>query len=84
MDWDMLYVDLMQAFGWTWEYVDGLNLPRVSEIYRGFSQRPPVHWLVASFLGFKPKAQSDGTQSAPKVLPSTLFSSMGSGKLLDE
>lgn len=86
MDWDALYVDLMMTFGWTWEYVDDLNLPRVMEIYRGLAQKPPVHWLVASYLGFKSKgaATEDGEKkSETGPAPSTLFRSMGS-QLMDE
>ncbi|TDV04689.1 hypothetical protein [Paraburkholderia caballeronis] len=72
----------MQAFGWTWEYVDELDLPRVDAIYRGFSRKPPVHWIAAAFVRFKPRPVSeDGPVAGPK--PSETFTSFG-GRLLDE
>jgi hypothetical protein len=73
----------MQAFGWTWEYVDELDLPRVHEIYRGFSKRPPVHWIAASFVKFKPVTTSaEGQAQAAGPKPSDMFASFGK-QLLD-
>jgi hypothetical protein len=44
------------TFGWTWEYVDEyMTLPRLSEIAEYWEHQPPVHLLVARYLGVKPK-----------------------------
>lgn len=74
----------MMAFGWTWEYVDELDLPRVHDLYDGLSRKPPVHWCAAAFVKFKPApgADSSAAGTAPGVKPSDLFSSMG-GRMLD-
>lgn len=73
----------MQAFGWTWEYVDEhMNLPRVESIYRGFGKKPPIHWIGAAFVKFTPRSSSEsGSAAGPK--PSDMFAAMG-GRLLDE
>lgn len=32
-------------------------MPRAKALYAAFERRPPVHWLLARFLGFKPPAR---------------------------
>jgi hypothetical protein len=55
----------MAAFpGWTWEYVDEcMTLPRLDSLSNYWSDHPPVHKMIAAYLGIKPKsskpAQSD-------------------------
>lgn len=75
----------MMAFGWTWEYVDELDLVKVNSIYRGLSKKPPVHWCAAAFVKFKPAQGSAGKEAggpAPASKPSDVFASMG-GRMLD-
>lgn len=74
----------MQAFGWTWEYVDELDLPRVQSIYAGLRQRPPIHWIGAAFVKFEPVKTGGGESggSAAGQPPSAMFDAMA-GRLLD-
>jgi hypothetical protein len=73
----------MQAFGWTWEYVDELDFPRVQAIYRGLAKHPPVHWCAAAFVKFKPQATSASGNAGSAAKPSETFAAFG-GRLLDE
>lgn len=45
--------------GWTWDEVGRLTLPRYRALYRRFKDHPPVHWMVAAYLGIKPKTEMD-------------------------
>jgi hypothetical protein len=41
--------------GWTWEQVEQqLDLHRLAALKRQWRRHPPVHHLVAAFLGHKP------------------------------
>jgi hypothetical protein len=53
----------MTTFGWTWEYVDDeMTLPRLHAIFRQWKRFPPVHIMVANYLGYKDEtpAQASG------------------------
>lgn len=57
MIWGDVYTALCQAFGWTWEYVDeSMTLPRFREITEYWIHQPPVHVLVARYLGIPSKS----------------------------
>lgn len=45
--------------GWTWEQVGRLTIPRLRALRAEWRQRPPVHWLVASYLGHEPSAPDE-------------------------
>lgn len=45
----------MQCLGWTWEQAEGLTLPRYEALCRYWESHPPVHLMVAAYLGIKPK-----------------------------
>jgi hypothetical protein len=45
------------AFGWTLEYIDNLPWPDVAAMMEFFLEEPPVHMLVAGFLGYKARGQ---------------------------
>jgi hypothetical protein len=45
-------VNLMAAFGWTWEYVEMFDLPRYYEISSYWEKHPPLHLLVAGYFGY--------------------------------
>lgn len=52
----MIYSHLAASFGWTWDYIDKeMTLPRLYEINRYFENHPPVHILLAAFMGVKQK-----------------------------
>ena len=43
--------------GWTWDYVaDNLDLPRIKHLNEYWREHPPVHILVASYMGIKPSS----------------------------
>ena len=50
------------AFGWTYDYIgDAMDLPAVTEIYRCWADvSPPVHRLLAGFVGFKSSSSAAG------------------------
>jgi hypothetical protein len=53
----------MTSYGWTWEYVDDfMTLPRLHSIWKAWKRFPPVHIMVAGYLGFGKEApkQPDG------------------------
>ena len=40
--------------GWTWEYIDDfMTLPRLTAMYKHWEGSPPVHWMIAGYLGVK-------------------------------
>lgn len=40
--------------GWTWDYVaENLDLPRIGYLNDYWREHPPVHILVASYMGIK-------------------------------
>ena len=45
--------------GWTWDYVaENVDLPRLECLSRYWDRFPPVHVLVASYMGIKPKTEA--------------------------
>jgi hypothetical protein len=49
-----IYTRLATCFGWTWEYIDEfVTVPRLMEISEYWKMVPPMHEVVASFLGGK-------------------------------
>lgn len=50
--------------GWTWEYIDeSMDIPRLQAINSHWLDSPPVHVMLARFLGYEkkppPQAESD-------------------------
>ena len=38
--------------GWTWEYIDqNMTLPRLTALNKYWQKYPPVHCLIAAYLG---------------------------------
>lgn len=52
--WADLRAHVIACTGWTWGEVGTLTLPRLRALSRYWSQHPPVHLLVAAYLGYKP------------------------------
>lgn len=45
-----------QCLGWTWDYCDWhLDIPRLISLNRYWRNSPPVHLLVAAYMGIKPR-----------------------------
>jgi hypothetical protein len=72
----------MMGIGYTWEQVDDFDLPRVYAVYRGWRRHPPTHWLMASYVGYKPPPSAEPGAAAAGPKPQELFSSLGN-QLLD-
>lgn len=53
---------MITATGWTWEYIDEfMTLPRYEEMREYWDDNPPVHIMVAAYLGHGEKqGQQDG------------------------
>jgi hypothetical protein len=56
-DWGGLYAHLIACTGWTWEIIDGLDLPRVEAMMKYYVDHPPLHLMVAAYLGIESKDQ---------------------------
>lgn len=53
---------MIASTGWTWEYVDGhMTFPRFYALLDHWQKHPPVHLLVAAFLGYGEKTRRPGT-----------------------
>ncbi len=45
--------------GWTWEYIDDhMTIPRMTAINKYQSSHPPIHVMIAAYLGIKTDASS--------------------------
>ncbi len=60
--------------GWTWEYIDEfVTLPRLAAINAYHALNPPVHLMIARYLGFgdsaKPTETAEGGLSLFDVAP---------------
>ena len=48
----------MTVTGWTWDYIeDNLTLPRVYALMNYWGKHPPLHVMVAAYLGIKDEAE---------------------------
>jgi len=55
-DWGELYAHVIAVTGWTWDYIaEHVDLPRLEALNRYWTQLPPLHLMVAAYLGIKPK-----------------------------
>lgn len=45
--------------GWTWDYIaEHVDLPRLAALNTYWDNHPPVHVMVAAYLGIKPATAS--------------------------
>jgi hypothetical protein len=63
VDWGALYAHIATTTGWTYGEIDGLTLPQVVELKTYWRENPPVHQLVAAYMGYKPPADPGQEQS---------------------
>jgi len=47
--------------GYTWDEVGRLTIPRLKALMSYWHRHPPVHLLVAAYLGYKPEEQRGQT-----------------------
>lgn len=53
--------------GWTWDYcLWNLDIPRLCALNAYWRNSPPVHLMVAAYLGIKPK---EGAERSPENAP---------------
>ena len=53
--------------GWTWEYVDDyMTLPRLNQLAKYWKENPPLHLMVAQYLGLSNKAVSNDEDAQEK------------------
>jgi hypothetical protein len=65
LDWAELYSHLIACTGWTWEYIDDhMTIPRLSAMTRYWNQNPPVHVLVAGYIGYEAPEDGRGRETA--------------------
>lgn len=44
--------------GWTWDYIDdNMTIPRYLALAKYWKEWPPIHKLVAAYLGYKGKKE---------------------------
>lgn len=54
--------------GWTWDYVaENIDLPRIGYLSEYWRNHPPVHILVASYMGIRPSEQPNEADEAEAV-----------------
>lgn len=73
VDWDGIYAHLCASLGWTWDYIDNnMTLSRLEAMNEYWAENPPVHQLVAAYLGYKGSSKDSG-----KKFLENLFSNNG-------
>lgn len=57
-DWSRIISRVVISTGWTWDYCeDELTWPRIEALYDEWADHPPVHEMVAVYLGYKPQSK---------------------------
>lgn len=60
-NWGRVYAHLSACFGWDYDYIDNhMTLSRLKEYGDYIKDNPPVHQMVAAYLGVNNKAESAG------------------------
>jgi hypothetical protein len=64
----------MTTFGWSWEYVDEqMTLPRLHSVWKQWKRFPPIHKMVAVYLGM---AKPDADKPPDNVPLDSMFNSL--------
>lgn len=67
MNWGELYAHLIACTGLDWDTIgETFDLPRLAAMNAYWKDRPPVHLMVAAYLGIKPASQS--SEDAPDLM----------------
>lgn len=70
IDWPAIYAHLIASTGWTWEYIaEHVDLPRLKALTDYWQQQPPVHVMVAAYLGCSKKTSQQPIQNASEFVP---------------
>lgn len=58
IDFDAMVAEVVNATGWTWDYVeDALTAPRLKALIEEWRQRPSLPGMVAAAAGYKAPAR---------------------------
>ncbi|MFS1524440.1 hypothetical protein ACL7TT_10055 [Microbulbifer sp. 2304DJ12-6] len=61
------------VFGWTWAHIrENVDLPQLEAMNRYWKRFPPVHVLVAAFVGYqggKPSSEPGSAEELLAMLP---------------
>ena len=69
--------------GWTWDYIaDNIDLPRAQSLSKYWQQHPPVHILLAAYVGYT--APTLGNPNEQDALPAQTLSEDEFNQLLKE
>lgn len=60
----------MTSTGWTWDYIaEHVDVPRLLAINKYWDAHPPVHLLVAGYMGYEPKQNATSLEEAAEYVP---------------
>lgn len=61
--WGDIYAHLSACLGWTWDYIDNnMTMSRLDDYKNYWLKNPPVHQLVAAYLGYEYQDKQAGSQ----------------------
>lgn len=73
-----MYAHVVACTGWTWDYIaENVDLPRLKALNLYWSDNPPLHRMVASFLGIEPAKtpqQTASLEEAAEFIPANRVS----------
>ena len=73
----MIYCHLITCFGWTWRYIDEeMTLPRLDAFTEYWKSNPPMHQMVATYLGYK---SAEKKEPEKDMTLADLMSALGGG-----
>lgn len=60
---------MVASTGMPWDRVeDELDIPRLAAMNEHWRKHPPVHIMVAAYLGYEPKAQKRESVNSPEEI----------------
>lgn len=63
-----MYAHVVACTGWTWDYVaEHIDLPRLKALNLYWADNPPLHRMVAAYLGIEPVGQEENTDSLERA-----------------
>ncbi len=66
------------SLGWTWEQVaEQMDFPRLSEMHKHWSKFPPLHKMVADYLGITKNARAESVEASAETLSQDILSDLG-------
>lgn len=60
---------MIQSTGWTWDYIDqSMTVPRVVALFKHFDKSPPLHAMVAAYLGVNTSSGGGKSQDLGELI----------------